>query len=107
MRTLSSQRSQSRGSKQQGRPETEHLPTLNPKSSTQQSLRSAYGLPQRYFLSLGRMVEKKNLATLIAAYSRYCDEWRVTCDELGEREEKAEKVCTPSSPRAQSGEQVG
>jgi glycosyltransferase involved in cell wall biosynthesis len=33
--------------------------------------RKAYGLPERYFLSLGRMVEKKNLATLIAAYARY------------------------------------
>ena len=43
--------------------------------------RKAYGLPERYFLSLGRMVEKKNLSTLIAAYGRYCDEWRVTCDE--------------------------
>jgi glycosyltransferase involved in cell wall biosynthesis len=71
VRTPSSQRSQSRGSKQQGRPETEHLPTLNPKSSTQQSLRSAYGLPQRYFLSLGRMVEKKNLSTLVEAYARF------------------------------------
>ena len=70
-RTLSSQRSQSRGSKQQGRPETEHLSTLNPKPSTQQSLRSAYGLPQRYFLSLGRMVEKKNLSTLVEAYARF------------------------------------
>jgi glycosyltransferase involved in cell wall biosynthesis len=38
--------------------------------------RKAYGLPERYFLSLGRMVEKKNLATLIAAYGRYCDESR-------------------------------
>jgi glycosyltransferase involved in cell wall biosynthesis len=70
-RTLSSQRSQSRGSKQQGRPETEHLSTLNPKPSTQQSLRSACGLPQRYFLSLGRMVEKKNLSTLVEAYARF------------------------------------
>ena len=43
--------------------------------------RKAYGLPERYFLSLGRMVEKKNLSTLLAAYGRYCDEWRVTCDE--------------------------
>jgi glycosyltransferase involved in cell wall biosynthesis len=33
--------------------------------------RKAYGLPERYFLSLGRMVEKKNLATLVAAYARY------------------------------------
>lgn len=33
--------------------------------------RKAYGLPARYFLSLGRMVEKKNLATLVRAYARY------------------------------------
>jgi glycosyltransferase involved in cell wall biosynthesis len=33
--------------------------------------RKAYGLPERYFLSLGRMVEKKNLSTLIEAYARF------------------------------------
>jgi glycosyltransferase involved in cell wall biosynthesis len=33
--------------------------------------RKAYGLPKRYFLSLGRMVEKKNLSTLVEAYARY------------------------------------
>ncbi|MFM6130821.1 MAG: glycosyltransferase family 4 protein, partial [Sphaerospermopsis kisseleviana] len=38
--------------------------------------RKAYGLPERYFLSLGRMVEKKNLATLVAAYAKFCDENR-------------------------------
>jgi glycosyltransferase involved in cell wall biosynthesis len=85
VRTLSSQRSQSRGSKEQDRPEAEHLSTLNSQPSTKQSVRSAYGLPERYFLSLGRMVEKKNLATLIAAYGRYCDEWRVTSDESARR----------------------
>ena len=37
------------------------------------SVREAYGLPERYFLSLGRMVEKKNLATLVAAYAKFCD----------------------------------
>jgi 1,2-diacylglycerol 3-alpha-glucosyltransferase len=48
--------------------------------------RKAYGLPERYFLSLGRMVEKKNLATLVAAYGRYCDEWREPeCAEIGRR----------------------
>ena len=65
------------------KPGAEHLSTLNSQPSTEQSLHSAYGLPERYFLSLGRMVEKKNLATLIAAYGRYCDEWRVTSDESG------------------------
>ncbi len=34
-------------------------------------IRKDYGLPPRYFLSLGRMVEKKNLATLVSAYARY------------------------------------
>jgi len=33
--------------------------------------RKAYGLPERYFLSLGRMVEKKNLSTLVEAYARF------------------------------------
>jgi glycosyltransferase involved in cell wall biosynthesis len=45
--------------------------------------RQIYGLPERYFLSLGRMVAKKNLATLVAAYGRYCDNWRVTSDGKG------------------------
>jgi glycosyltransferase involved in cell wall biosynthesis len=71
VRTLSSQRSQSRGSKEQDLPEAEHLSTLNSQPSTGQSVRSAYGLPQRYFLSLGRMVEKKNLSTLVEAYARF------------------------------------
>jgi glycosyltransferase involved in cell wall biosynthesis len=31
-------------------------------------------LPKRYFLNLGRFVEKKNLAMLVAAYGRYRDE---------------------------------
>lgn len=33
--------------------------------------RSQYGLPQHYFLSMGRMVEKKNLFTLLEAYGEY------------------------------------
>ena len=48
-----------------------HLSTLISQPSTEQSLRSAYGLPERYFLSLGRMVEKKNLSTLVEAYARF------------------------------------
>ena len=35
--------------------------------------RSKYDLPQRYFLSLGRFVAKKNLTTLIRAYRRFLD----------------------------------
>ncbi len=46
------------------------------------NFRKTYGLPQRYFLSLGRMVEKKNLATLVEAYAKFCDEWRVASDEI-------------------------
>ena len=34
--------------------------------------RQIYGLPERYFLSLGRMVPKKNLSMLVSAYARYC-----------------------------------
>ncbi len=43
--------------------------------------RARLGLPERYFLNLGRMVPKKNLATLVAAYGRYCDGWRAAGDE--------------------------
>ena len=50
-----------------------------------QSVRDAYGLPERYFLSLGRMVEKKSLATLVAAYAKFCDGWRVASDESARR----------------------
>lgn len=39
--------------------------------SAQSHYRNLYGLPSRYFLSMGRMVSKKNLSTLIDAYSRY------------------------------------
>lgn len=39
-------------------------------------LRDIYGLPKRYFLSLGRMVAKKNLQTLVAAYARLCRDLR-------------------------------
>jgi glycosyltransferase involved in cell wall biosynthesis len=88
VRTLSSQRSQSRGSKEQDRPEAEHLSTLNPKPSTEQSLRSAYGLPARYFLNLGRFVEKKNLATLVSAYARYAGGVAVAGKKLKVKGEK-------------------
>lgn len=35
-------------------------------------LRNRYGLPNRYFLNVGRMVAKKNLDTLIRAYAAAC-----------------------------------
>ncbi len=44
--------------------------------------RKAYGLPERYFLSLGRMVEKKNLATLVSAYARYAQGVAVAGEKL-------------------------
>ena len=34
-------------------------------------VRNDYGLPEHYFLSLGRLVPKKNLATLIRAYASF------------------------------------
>jgi len=61
--------------------------------------RKAYGLPQRYFLSLGRMVEKKNLATLIAAYGRYCDEWREPeSAEIGRRGDQTSDESARQAP---------
>ena len=36
-------------------------------------VRGQYGLPEHYFLSLGRFVPKKNLGTLIRAYRRFLD----------------------------------
>ena len=44
--------------------------------------RKAYGLPERFFLSLGRMVEKKNLATLVSAYARYAEGVAVAGEKL-------------------------
>ena len=35
--------------------------------------RRQYGLPEHYFLSLGRLVPKKNLETLVRAYRKYLD----------------------------------
>lgn len=57
-------------------------PAIRPtvQHSTAQSTREAYGLPKRYFLSLGRMVEKKNLSTLVAAYGRFA---RASVEKLG------------------------
>jgi len=44
------------------------------------ALCEAYGLPARYFLSLGRMVEKKNLPALVEAYASFCA--RTQSDEV-------------------------
>lgn len=40
--------------------------------SDSQSIRSQWGLPSRYVLSLGRLVEKKNLSTLVDAHRIRC-----------------------------------
>jgi glycosyltransferase involved in cell wall biosynthesis len=43
-----------------------------------EAFRSRWGLPPRYVLSLGRLVEKKNLKTLIEAHQMRCAEARDT-----------------------------
>ena len=73
------------------KPGAEHLSTLNSQPSTEQSLHSAYGLPDRYFLSLGRMVEKKNLATLVSAYARYVEGVAVAGERLKVKGDDGEK----------------
>ncbi|MEM6910436.1 MAG: glycosyltransferase family 4 protein [Verrucomicrobiota bacterium] len=39
-----------------------------------QGVRAKLCLPERYFLSLGRMVEKKNLGVLVESYAQFCAE---------------------------------
>ena len=41
--------------------------------SQRDEVRKRYNLPERYFLSLGRFVAKKNLTTLIRAYRKFLD----------------------------------
>ncbi len=45
-------------------------------------------LPARYFLNLGRFVEKKNLATLVSAYARYAEGVAVAGKKLKVKGEK-------------------
>jgi len=48
------------------------------------SVRKAYSLPDRYILSLGRMVRKKNLSVLLEAYAKLAENWeRITQREPG------------------------
>jgi peptidoglycan/LPS O-acetylase OafA/YrhL/glycosyltransferase involved in cell wall biosynthesis len=59
---------------------------------------SRHDLPQHYFLSLGRFVRKKNLATLIRAYRKFLDSGRVCQTHLvmvgsGEEEERLKALC--------------
>jgi glycosyltransferase involved in cell wall biosynthesis len=60
--------------------------------------RSRYGLPEHYFLSLGRFVAKKNLTTLIRAYRKVLDS-RQSCQMhlvmvgSGEEEPQLRALC--------------
>lgn len=61
-------------------------------------IRSLLCLPQRYFLSLGRMVEKKNLAILIKAYASLIRRSPQTAEHLvfvgsGEKEDELKRLC--------------
>ncbi|HEX4150722.1 MAG TPA: glycosyltransferase family 4 protein [Steroidobacteraceae bacterium] len=61
-------------------------------------LRDRYDLPNRYFLSLGRFMRKKNLGTLIRAYRRFLDSTAGTRTHLvmvgsGEEETNLRMLC--------------
>jgi glycosyltransferase involved in cell wall biosynthesis len=68
------------------------------------SIREAYGLPERYFLSLGRMVEKKNLATLVSAYARYAQGVAVAGEKLKVKGHDVEKQAPVALVFVGSGE---
>jgi glycosyltransferase involved in cell wall biosynthesis len=70
----------------------------------QQSLRDEYGLPERYFLSLGRMVEKKNLATLVSAYARYAQGVAVAGKRLKVKDHDVERQAPVALVFVGSGE---
>jgi glycosyltransferase involved in cell wall biosynthesis len=60
--------------------------------------RILYQLPEHYFLSLGRFVEKKNLSMLIRAFRRFLDRCKTKQTHLvlvgsGEEEEKLKALC--------------
>jgi peptidoglycan/LPS O-acetylase OafA/YrhL len=61
-------------------------------------IRRRYDLPEHYFLSLGRFVSKKNLATLIRAYRKFLDSGRGCEHHLvmvgsGEEEKGLKALC--------------
>jgi glycosyltransferase involved in cell wall biosynthesis len=61
-------------------------------------VRKQYQLPEKYFLSLGRLVVKKNLSTLIRAYRQVLDSSRACNTHLvmvgsGEEEPKLRALC--------------
>jgi glycosyltransferase involved in cell wall biosynthesis len=62
------------------------------------ALRAQYGLPEHYFLNLGRFVAKKNLETLIRAYRLFLDsskrkETHLVLVGSGEEEGKLRQLC--------------
>ena len=66
--------------------------------SRKAEIRNRYGLPGRYFLSLGRFVAKKNLAVLIQAYHRFrlvnpLTETHLVLVGSGEEEPKLRSLC--------------
>lgn len=61
-------------------------------------IRAKYCLPERYFLSLGRFVAKKNLATLVTAYRQFLDRQPASQTHLvlvgsGENEAALRSLC--------------
>ncbi len=58
-------------------------------------IRASYGLPENYFLASARFVEKKNLLTLIRAYSRY----REYCELAAYREAKIRDALNPHADK--------
>ena len=62
-------------------------------------VRGRYGLPEHYFLSLGRFIAKKNLGTLIRAYGEFLNASSVRQTHLvmvgsGEEEQTLRSLCT-------------
>jgi glycosyltransferase involved in cell wall biosynthesis len=67
--------------------------------SQSSQVRSQYGLPEHYFLSLGRLVTKKNLDTLLRAYAQFLKASKIKQTHLvmvgsGEQEPKLRALCT-------------
>jgi len=63
-----------------------------------EEIRIQYGLPERYFLSLGRFVAKKNLPALMRAYRMFLDSNRASQVHLvtvgsGEEDAKLRSLC--------------
>jgi glycosyltransferase involved in cell wall biosynthesis len=66
--------------------------------SNEPEIRLRYRLPEHYFLSLGRFVEKKNLSTLIRAFRRFLERSTFKKTHLvlvgsGEKEQELKALC--------------